>query len=59
MSPPASNWLILLTNFSISTNSVEPDQTAQKTSLIWVLTDLNISADEKADNFCCDWRFEG
>ena len=35
-----------------------------RSSLIWVHTVfhrgfLNISADEKADDFCCDWRIKG
>ena len=47
---------------SIEANSVDPEQTAPiGSSLIWVHTVcyrgfLNISADEKADDFCFDWR---
>ena len=45
---------------SIEANSVDPEQS----SLIWVHTVchrgfLHISADEKADDFCCDWRIKG
>ena len=59
-SSAANNCLTLQTNISIEANSVDPDQS----SLIWVrnVCDrgfLNISADEKADDFCCGWRFKG
>ena len=46
----------------IEGKSVDPEQTAS--SLIRVHTVchrgfLNISADEKADDFCCNWHFKG
>ena len=49
---------------SIEANSVDLEQTAPRSSLIWVHTVshrgfLNISAERKADDFCCDWRIKG
>ena len=46
---------------SIGANGVDPEQTDPiRSSLIWVHTVfhrgfLNISADEKADDFCCEF----
>ena len=49
--------------FCIQANSVDPDQTAPRSSLIWVYTvcknDLKSQADDKADDNCCDWQFMG
>ena len=46
------------TYFCIQANSVDPDQAAPRSSLIWVHTvcknDLKSQADDKADNYCCD-----
>ena len=44
---------------SIEANSLNPEQTAPRSSLIWVRTVchrgfLNISAHRNADDFCCD-----
>ena len=49
---------------SMEAKSVDPEQTAPMSSLIWVYTVchggfLNTSADEKADDFCCDWSIKG
>ena len=42
---------------------MDPDQTAPKESLIWVLTVcknyLKSQEDDKADDNSCDWRFKG
>ena len=59
----AAYLLTLLTNVTIEANSVDPDQTAtveQSIFDIHYLTKrlLNISSDDKVDDFCCDWRFE-
>ena len=62
MSVYAVRWMFLQTfrtYFCIQANSVDPDQTApdlgshclQK----WL---LKSHADDKADDNCCDWRFE-
>ena len=45
-------------------NKYRSKQRGPRSSLIWVHTVchrgfLNISADEKADDFCCDWRIKG
>ena len=60
-------WIFLQTfqiYFCIQPNSVDPDQTAPKGSLIWVHTVckndfLNSQADDKADDNCCEWQFKG
>ena len=49
---------------SIEANRVDPEQTAPRSSLIWVHTVchrgfLNISADEKSRRLFCDWRIKG
>ena len=59
--------LNILANFSnyfcIQANSVDPDQMAPRSHLIWVHTvcrnDLKSSADDKADDNFCDWQFKG
>ena len=59
-------WIFLQTfqtYFCIQANSVDPDQTALRSSLIWVHTvcknDLKSQAGDKADDNSCDWRFKG
>ena len=59
-------WIFLQTFqtcFCIQANSVDPDQTVPRSSLIWVHTvcknDLKSQTDDKADDNCCDWQFKG
>ena len=48
-----SIFRITLNYFEIT--FLDPDQTAPST--LFVEGFLNISADDKADDFCCDWHF--
>ena len=44
---------------SIEANSVDPEQTAPIVHTVCHRGFLIISADEKTDDFCCDWRIKG
>ena len=59
-------WIFLQTfqtYFCIQANSVDPDQTAQQQSDLgphWLQKCiLKSQAEDKADDNCCDWRFNG
>ena len=55
-------WIFLQTfqiYFCIQENSVDPDQTAPLGPLCLQKWFLKSQADDKADDNCCDWQFEG
>ena len=52
------NGLILLTDLSIETNSVDPEQSGLGLHRLSKRR-LNILEDDKSDEICSDWRFNG
>ena len=60
-------WIFLRTlqtNFCIQANSVDPDQTAPKGpvwygSTLFAVMTFKVTAEDKADDNSCDWRFKG